>query len=423
MKISVFKIVIVFFSFSFLLLACVNPDSLNKTKSQDKVTELKIPAGFDWKTSVDIRCDFIAQHTSRVYITSSRKTAPFASFMVGEGADPVTLNIPASVGILYVQYETEDGLSAMQELPVAQGVVSYRVPADSKKYVADVTAIPCQTGEKPYADRKDNVIYYPADEWGTVLFEDLWPEYGDYDLNDIAANFKVQLYINQKNKVEAILIGVRTKAVGGIFPYEFYLHLMGVKRTDISEIVPYNKVNASPSSDFVPIKPANGEDALFLFKDVKKNTNRPAGGQYLNTEPGYEMAEKDLVEVAYMLYLEDPLPLNKVLYDSFDFFIGNSSVQKEIHINGYKPVLFDQATYVKYRNESPNTDKSNDFYTSNTNLIWGIKVPAAIPHAYENVEFTLAYPNFATWAQSGGKQCQDWYENTANNRVNSKLVN
>ena len=294
--------------------------------------------------------------------------------------------------------------------------------ADSKEYIAGVTAIPGSTDEKPNADRKDNVIYYPANGWGTLMFEDLWPEYGDYDLNDLVANFKVQLYIDKKNKVEAILVGVRINAVGGIFPYEFYLHLMGVKSTDIDEIVPYNSVNASPSCDFVAVKPANGDDALFLFKEVKNNANCPAGGQYLNTEPGYEMVEKDLVEVAYMLYLKDPLPLNKVLYDSFDFFIGNSSVRKEIHINGYKPVLFDQVTYVKYRNESSNTDKSNDFYISNTHLIWGIKVPAAIPHAYEKVEFTLAYPNFAAWAQSGGKQCQDWYENTGNNRVSSKLI-
>ncbi|EHP45278.1 LruC domain-containing protein [Odoribacter laneus] len=421
MKMFLFKIVLVFFFFSFLLSACVKSDSLNGTK-QDKVTDLKIPAGFDWKTSVDIRCDFTSQHDSRIYVALSPKAAPFASFMVGEGVDQVTLNVPAAAKTLYVQYETENGLSAMQELPLLEGVVSYRVPADSKECIAGVTAIPGSTDEKPNADRKDNVIYYPANGWGTLMFEDLWPEYGDYDLNDLVANFKVQLYIDKKNKVEAILVGVRINAVGGIFPYEFYLHLMGVKSTDIDEIVPYNSVNASPSCDFVAVKPANGDDALFLFKEVKNNANCPAGGQYLNTEPGYEMAEKDLVEVAYMLYLKDPLPLNKVLYDSFDFFIGNSSVRKEIHINGYKPVLFDQVTYVKYRNESSNTDKSNDFYTSNTHLIWGIKVPAAIPHAYEKVEFTLAYPNFAAWAQSGGKQCQNWYENTGNNRVSSKLI-
>ena len=113
----------------------------------------------------------------------------------------VTLNVPAAAKTLYVQYETENGLSAMQELPLLEGVVSYRVPADSKEYIAGVTAIPGSTDEKPNADRKDNVIYYPANGWGTLMFEDLWPEYGDYDLNDLVANFKVQLYIDKKNKV------------------------------------------------------------------------------------------------------------------------------------------------------------------------------------------------------------------------------
>lgn len=420
MRTSLFKIIVILFPFLFY--ACVNSDSLSKTKLQDKVTELKIPAGFDWKTSADIRCDFTAQHDSRVYVSLSRNASPFASFIVGENADQVILNVPTYSECLYVQYETTEGLSGAKELPITEGVVAYRVPDDSKEYRSEGAAVSAQADERPYADRKENVIYYPADGWGTLMFEDLWPDYGDYDLNDIVANFKAQVYVDDKNKAKAILVGIRLKAVGGIFPYEFYLHLLGVKSSDIDEIVPYNIVNASPAIDFVTVEPANGDNALFLFKDVKNNPNRPAGGKYMNTEPGYEMAEKDLVEVAYMLYLTKPLPLNKVLYDSFDFFIGNTSNQKEIHINGYKPVLFNQSIYVKYRNENGNTDRSNDFYTSNTDLIWGIKVPAAIPHAYEKVEFTLAYPNFASWAQSGGKQCQDWYENTGNNRVNSNLV-
>ena len=419
MKMSLFKVIVVLFSL--LLYSCVKSDFSNK-KTVEKVTELKIPAGFDWKTSADVRCNFTAQHDSRVYVALSRNASPFASFIVGEEADQVIINVPTYSEYLYVQYEKADGLSLAAELPITQGAVAYCIPEDSKEYVAGVTAVSSRKDEKPYADQKGNVIYYPADGWGTLLFEDLWPEYGDYDLNDIVANFKAQVYINGKNKAEAILVGIRLKAVGGIFPYEFYLHLMGVKSSDIDEIVPYNIVNASSFADLVAVAPANGDDALFLFKEIKSNNKRPVGGEYLNTEPGYEMAEEDLVEVAYMLYLKDPMPLNKVLYDSFDFFIGNTANQKEIHINGYKPVLFDQSIYVKYRNENANTDRSNDFYTSNTDLIWGIKIPAAIPHAYEKVEFTLAYPNFATWAQSGGNQCRDWYENTGNNRVNSNLV-
>ena len=36
------------------------------------------------------------------------------------------------------------------------------------------------------------------------MFEDLWPAYGDYDFNDLVLNYKIQLYMNNKNMVDAM---------------------------------------------------------------------------------------------------------------------------------------------------------------------------------------------------------------------------
>ena len=35
--------------------------------------------------------------------------------------------------------------------------------------------------------------------WGTVAFEDLWPSNGDYDLNDLAVNYRVIAVLNAQN--------------------------------------------------------------------------------------------------------------------------------------------------------------------------------------------------------------------------------
>lgn len=51
-----------------------------------------------------------------------------------------------------------------------------------------------------------------------------------------------------------------------------------------------------------------------------------------------------------------------------------------------------------------------------------LNVPSDIPHAYETVDFTKAYPNFASWAQSGGTQNKTGDENKPGNRVSSNLV-
>ncbi|MEG1934552.1 MAG: DUF4842 domain-containing protein, partial [Rikenellaceae bacterium] len=55
------------------------------------------------------------------------------------------------------------------------------------------------------------------------------------------------------------------------------------------------------------------------------------------------------------------------------------------------------------------TDKSTDYYFSNTHLVWAISVPIVIPHAYEGKKFTETYLHFQEWAESGGANYADWY--------------
>jgi hypothetical protein len=48
--------------------------------------------------------------------------------------------------------------------------------------------------------------YYPAlNQYASVAFEDLWPYYGDYDLNDVVVDFKYRLVSNAQNAVRMFL--------------------------------------------------------------------------------------------------------------------------------------------------------------------------------------------------------------------------
>ena len=111
----------------------------------------------------------------------------------------------------------------------------------------------------------------------------------------------------------------------------------------------------------------------------------------------------------------------------FDFFIAKPSdvvagELKEIHGGEFKATELGEQTYWKLGGESIYTNKNRSYYYSATNLVWMLNVPSDIPHAYETVDFTKAYPNFASWAQSGGTQNKDWYENKPGSRVSSNLV-
>ena len=99
------------------------------------VKEMAVPAGFDWKMSHGITCNFASAHLTRVYVASTADAEPFAVVFAGDGAEPVTLDVPTSVKSLYVKYEKADGTLVTKELPVMGTTLAYTVPADSKEFV------------------------------------------------------------------------------------------------------------------------------------------------------------------------------------------------------------------------------------------------------------------------------------------------
>ena len=374
----------------------------------ERTAELVVPAGFDWSTTRAVACDFTAPHLSRVALSETPDGEPVALFFAGGDCSPVTLNLPATADRLYVRYQTEEGFSAAESVAVGADRMTYAVSPLAKDYegIAD--------GDQ--AETVGGVIYYPvrANGWGTLMFEDLWPAYGDYDFNDLVLNYKIQLYMNNKNMVDAMLIGIRVKAVGGSIPYDIYLRMTGVRGGQIDEVEPYFSQNAPETADMVQLNPGNSvkEPAVFLFRDTKTRNNNPVGAVYVNTERGYEVPESQLAQVSYQVYFRNSIKLEDVTFDTFDFFLGRadeaSDGLKEIHRGGFAPTEYGRAAYERLREGNTNIDGA-DYYYSNDGLVWGINIPAEVQHAYENVDFLKAYPGFARWARSGGATDTDWY--------------
>lgn len=399
-----------FYTLAALVFAGCDKDIPTQRPAQDpvKMTDLSIPAGFDWTTTREVSCDFSSVKLSKVYVSTAPDAEPFAVFMAGDDTDPVKLEVPASVNTLYVSYATENGVSDADPVVLAADRAVYTVPEKGKDYAG------IEDGE--LNSTEGNVIYMPARSqgWGTLLFEDLWPSYGDYDFNDFAVNYKVQLYMNNKNKVREMLIGIRVNAVGGSLPYDLYLQLLDVRGGEISSVEYMGGANA-PEARLVALNNADNVHAaaLFKFENIRSNLNKPSGAAYVNTEKGCEMSEDELVEAIFMVTFRNSIDYNAVAFRMFDFFIGRETdggERAEIHLNGYKPTIDGLIYYNEVTDGHPNVEGSIVPYRSNNGLPWALNIPVAIKHAYEKGSFLEAYPDFAKWAQSGGEQASDWYE-------------
>ena len=169
-------------------------------------------------------------------------------------------------------------------------------------------------------------------------------------------------------------------------------------------------MNVPDDAELVQLNPGNNvkDPAVLEFRGISTKKHAPVGSAYLNTERGQEMADDDLITVVYFIELRNSVAQSGLTFDSFDFFLSDAD-GKEIHFGGVEPTAAGMAVYER-ESKNANTVKAPTFYYSNDRMVWAINIPENIPHAYEDIDFLKAYPDFAEWVQSGGNAAKDWYE-------------
>ena len=58
----------------------------------------------------------------------------------------------------------------------------------------------------------------------------------------------------------------------------------------------------------------------------------------------------------------------------------------------------------------------NNPYDGKGGMVWGVKCPTLTKHVWNKLYFSAAYPHYAEWLESGGKQHNDWYYNDVDGR-------
>lgn len=395
-----------FINFGLLLLAVTiascerggvyNPD---KDKQPEKVSDITVPADFDWQTSKDVSLTFTAPIESAISIYADEKCHNLlATVPVGPRPSAYNLTVAAGAERVYIQYCSADGQTIVKpySLLATRGAVQLEIilPEDLGKWVVG---------------QGECLVRYPAADWGTIMFEDMWPELGDYDFNDLSAWYKIQLQ-DITNSIsgpsfEIINMGVRLNALGGYLPYQLCLQIDDLLSDEIDDF-------ECRGADDVLVWESKGNDGPAIFSFQWKNKKGSHGGHYYNTEQQYSVSPEELDnnQLNFIIYLKRGVKINRVRHSSFNFFLRKDD-GTEIHLKGYKPTAAFQETYDRIVNENPALNRLIPYCTKD-NFVWGVKVPTGISHAVETVDFTKAYTRFSTWVKSGGFLSKDWYDSS-----------
>lgn len=380
------------------LASCADNDVYNPDKAKD-TGSLKVPASFDWSTTRTTTCSITSPVNTRVSIYSDKECKDnqlLAETQISkDAAAEVNLDLPAACEAYYVKYPTENG----------SNVLEVRVQTNTRAADTSLT-LPENASEYGGDDSKGtSLIYIPAkDTYGTIMFEDLYPEKGDYDFNDFVAGYNVCTEISRGSFdyfYDCVTIKLQIRAIGGTKPYR-----LGIELTPLLKKYVDGNYTIESSTNDVSLELISKNDNDPTVFVVTGTNSLKEGGFYNTVEPSTKGMPEIVCTIKRDNYKDDKAAMQFVQLNNstnINFFLQNTNTGEEIHLKGYG--------VTKYA-----TNSDTKFYTDD-NFVWGMKIPAIIPHATEKTDFIEAYPKFASWVTSGGTNDSDWYKTYNSSKV------
>ncbi|MCM0322406.1 LruC domain-containing protein [Bacteroides fragilis] len=256
----------------------------------------------------------------------------------------------------------------------------------------------------------------------TYLFEDQWPLYGDYDMNDIVLEIKQKKTgTDEHNKIRELDLTIELTAVGAQKAIAAAIMFDEIPASAITQPVTYANNYRPISFDLTDKNIEKGQDyaVVPLFDNAHALMERPAGS-FVNTVSGSDNNQKDSKIINFTLRFDpasapssDAVNINKL---NLFIITDRGSKRKEIHVAGYQPTKLANTELFGGNNDASSVN-GKKYYISKDNLAWGIIVPTQFKWPLEYTKIQNAYKQFAGWVTSGGVNNTKWWNDFDNTKV------
>ena len=250
----------------------------------------------------------------------------------------------------------------------------------------------------------------------TFAFEDNWPTYGDFDLNDIVATIdKVTFAQHEDGSVGTYTLNGTLQAVGASKKLGLGIQFLGFAASNVVElkgIVEGVTSNSTPLS----FEANQSNPVIIICNDAHRFIgNSENDRSYVNTlanNSNNKNGAKFEISIEFRKGAVQPKDLNINQLDVFAISKEADTKTKriEIHIAGHAPTDLGNTKLFGQGNDQSSVEEQR-YYLSSENLAWGIVIPTdfAWPLEYKNIKDV--YTDFVSWVTTGGKENKDWYNN------------
>lgn len=258
-------------------------------------------------------------------------------------------------------------------------------------------------------------IYYPGSNiWAMMMVEDMFPNTGDLDMNDVIVRFRVKYELNENNQsdpgerhVKAIEFTFQPVALGGTIYEKIGVALNfindkspnGVVKDVNGQVLTNNmftvktngKGTGSEDGSVVPLT----DDLRSFFPDSRD----PKG--IINTFNGQPNLASNTVTVR--IELQGDVRLNDVQMEPgsdgnmTDIFFTLGERGREVHLKGHPATALLNADLQQYGS-----------YASDENWVWALLLPGEIKYSKESSPIYETYPLFKDWTTGKITNVDDW---------------
>jgi LruC domain-containing protein len=270
---------------------------------------------------------------------------------------------------------------------------------------ADADGVTDELDEFPNDYRRAYSSYFPSNSsYVTLAFEDNWPKVGDYDMNDLVVQERLQTIYDADGNITGMKIEGAILARGASHVNGFAMRLMGVAPEEIGESS--ITINGQEYAKFTENFQTDAVIQLWSNTNIFTETNESGQCQHFNTLKSCT----EFPTVPFTLDIEFTSSLAQLNHSSLDFFIFRTNDRSlEIHFAGYPPT--DLFNFDRFGTQDDTSSVETGRYFKNAqNLPWGIKLSDKWPHPREYIDIVWAYPDYETWVESSGNQATNWYK-------------
>jgi LruC domain-containing protein len=255
--------------------------------------------------------------------------------------------------------------------------------------------------------------HFPAENvFGSLAFEDLWPQRGDYDFNDLVVDYHFKEILNAENEVVEIEADLMIKAVGASYENGFGFEL-NLPVEAVSQVIGSNIQGNAVTLNTNGTEADQSKAVIIAFDNAYHVVQRP-DGFYFNTQPDAPYRVSDTLHLQIML--TEPVASDLLISPPYNPFIFiNQNRVREVHLAGYGPT--DIASGSEFFDTGDDYSSDVGFYKTNNYLPWAMDITESLTYPVERIAINQAHNHFVAWAVAAGQDYPDWYKNKPGYRI------